>query len=147
MYLHVPDLVYLFIMIQVIKQTTLLQSRHDTIAVVDMDKVTKNSTPRKQVAISALSSVGYIARSRAILEGERRFCGNHNRGYAWFPRHNDQDGKDFYASRFEDGRRRPRQQECLHGGEKGPEGDLCPARSPMPEIRSFGSCKGEREGV
>ena len=63
-------------MIQVIKQTTLLQLRLDTIAVVDMDKVTKNSTPRKQVAISALSSVGGIARSRAILEGERRFRGN-----------------------------------------------------------------------
>jgi hypothetical protein len=41
-----------------------------------MDKVTKNSTPRKQVAISALSPVGCKARVRAILEGERRFCGD-----------------------------------------------------------------------
>jgi hypothetical protein len=90
-----------------------------------MDKVTKNYTPRKHVTISALSFVGCKARALAILEGERRFCGNKTEVIrSWLPCHNVQDRKAFYASRSEDCMRCPSEQECVHGGEEGPEGDL-----------------------
>jgi hypothetical protein len=63
---------------QVIKQTTLSGLRADTLSIVDMAKVTtKADTPsRMDVNISSMSVVGAEARSRAILEAERRFCGN-----------------------------------------------------------------------
>jgi hypothetical protein len=48
----------------------------DTLAVIDMDKVTKDKTPRVDVPVSSLSVEGCTARARAMLEGERRFCGN-----------------------------------------------------------------------
>jgi len=65
-----------FFFCQVIKQTTLAQLRQDTLAVIDMDKVTKDKTPRVDVQVSSLSVEGCTARARAMLEGERRFCGN-----------------------------------------------------------------------
>ena len=50
--------------------------REGFISVVDMPKVTKSDTPRKDLRTSAMTQVGQVARERAILEGERRFCGN-----------------------------------------------------------------------
>jgi len=41
-----------------------------------MPNVTKKQTPRINVEVEKLSVEGKIARDRAILEGERRFCGN-----------------------------------------------------------------------
>ncbi len=50
--------------------------REGFIFVVDLPKVTKSDTPRKDLRTSAITQVGQVARERAILEGERRFCGN-----------------------------------------------------------------------
>ena len=52
------------------------QLRHDTLPVVDMDNVTSTATPRVDIAVKDLSAIGATTRSRAFLEGERRFCGN-----------------------------------------------------------------------
>ena len=68
-------LTYVFIF-QVIKQTTIIRLRNDNLAVVDLGKVTKTKVNRVDMGMSTLSTVGKEARDRAILEGERRFCGN-----------------------------------------------------------------------
>ncbi len=50
--------------------------RGDKLGVVDMPNVNKRNTPRINVNVEDLSLVGRTARDRAILEVERRFCGN-----------------------------------------------------------------------
>ena len=51
--------------------------RAQTIDVIDMENVTEaNTEPRKSVRVDELSDVGKTCLKRAILEAERRFCGN-----------------------------------------------------------------------
>ena len=50
--------------------------RDNKLGVVDMSNVTKSKTPRVNVNVADLTQVGRTAKDRAILEGERRFCGN-----------------------------------------------------------------------
>ena len=50
--------------------------RDENLIVVYLGKVTKTEVNIIDIGISTLSSVGKEARDRAILEGERRFCGN-----------------------------------------------------------------------
>ena len=50
--------------------------RNETLAVIDMGKVTKTEKMRNETSISTLSNVEKEDRKRAIIEGGRRFCGN-----------------------------------------------------------------------
>jgi len=49
---------------------------NENLAVIDMGNVSKTEMMRNETSISILSNVGKEARKRAILERERRFCGN-----------------------------------------------------------------------
>ena len=50
--------------------------RNENLAVIDIGKVTKTEMMSNETSISTLSNVGKEGRKKAILEGERRFCGN-----------------------------------------------------------------------
>ena len=67
-----------------IKQTTLYGLRADTLSIVDMAKVTKEETPRMDVSISSMSADFAESRSRAMLEAERRFCGDKTKDITGF---------------------------------------------------------------
>ncbi|KAK3246720.1 hypothetical protein CYMTET_43755 [Cymbomonas tetramitiformis] len=60
-----------------VKGTTMSELRSDHLPVVALDKVTASpKLPRVLTPVSQLSAAGQECRRRAILEGERRFCGN-----------------------------------------------------------------------
>jgi hypothetical protein len=60
-----------------IKATTMAGLRANVLHVIDLENVTKSpKLPRVARAINDLSSTGATCRLRAILEGERRWCGN-----------------------------------------------------------------------
>jgi hypothetical protein len=60
-----------------IKGTTMAGLRKETLFVVDLANVTaKPQLPRVEVNVTDLSALGATCRERAILEGERRWCGN-----------------------------------------------------------------------
>lgn len=60
-----------------IKSLCLKKLKADTLEVIDIEKVGASpKLARSQTAITNLSTSGNTARIRAILEGERRWCGN-----------------------------------------------------------------------
>ena len=60
-----------------IKGTTMRGLRASQLSVIDLSRVDKKPfLIRKWVDVADLTEIGATARKRALLEGERRFCGN-----------------------------------------------------------------------
>ena len=60
-----------------IKSMALTKLRAPTMQLIDIDAVTKETKlPRVDMPIANMSKIGQTARTRATLEGERRWCGN-----------------------------------------------------------------------
>ena len=66
------------------KMRMMEQFRADILNIVDLEEVTASpNMPRVEKSVNNLTRVGKMARFRAILESERRFCGNNSE------KHND----------------------------------------------------------
>ena len=69
-----------------IKGLTMKGLREESIQVIDLSATdTRRELPRKRVPVSELSPLGQETRERALLEGERRFCGNNTEAIQGLP--------------------------------------------------------------